>query len=287
MPAEIAPPLDKGRYRLYSVLGRGGLATVFRARDTRKNVDRAVKVLSDKARTGVLRQRFFREAETMARLTHPNIVEVHDLGEEDNRPYMVMELMEGGSVGRALKRFGALPEFAASNVVSAVLSGLQYAHDDGIVHRDVKPGNVLLTIRGLAKLADFGIARLDDRTTLTRTGAVMGSWPYMAPEQRGSATAVDARSDVFSCGAMLYALARASEPRDIYVPQQQQVLLKGFSPAFREVIVRATARNAQDRYPTADAMRDALAAVEDLFQKSVAIAEESGMRGSHTFIVEE
>ncbi len=288
MPNEISPPLDNGRYRIFAVLGRGGLATVYRARDTRKNVDRAIKVLAhERASDAILRKRFFREAQTMAMLDHPHIVRVHDLGEEDGRLYMVMELMAGSSVARGLRRFGALPEVHVASVLIQVLSGLQHAHDQGVIHRDVKPGNVLLDARGVPKLSDFGIARIEERTALTATGAVMGSWPYMGPEQRASARDVDERSDVFSCGAMLYAMARNAEPKDIYVPQQREVLLRGFSPALSDVITKATQRDLGNRYASAGAMRDALMAVEDMLQKTPVVAETSGLRGSHTFHVEE
>ena len=238
--------------------GRGGSAVVYRATDRTLRRDVAVKILDVDGADPQTRARFFREAETMAGLDHPNIVRVFDFGEENRRCFMVMELMSGGSVGRGLKKYGAMTQRAAAELLLPVLDGLQLAHDRGVIHRDVKPTNILLTLEGSPKLADFGIARVLNAPSLTGTNAVMGSWPFMAPEQRLGARHADERSDVFSAGAVLWGLCRRAEPKDIYVPQRRSILLRGFSPMLAAIITHATQGDPTKRIQTAAELREAL-----------------------------
>ena len=161
MSAEVAPPLSEGRYRLVGVLGEGGMSTVYSALDQRLGVHRAVKVLSPAlSHHASIRKRFDAEARTTARLVHPNIVNVHDVGLDNGRAFIVLELMTGGSLMGRLDALGPLPPRMAVEVVSALMAALQYAHERGVIHRDVKPHNLLVDGDGVPKLTDFGIARL-------------------------------------------------------------------------------------------------------------------------------
>ena len=183
------PKLANQRYELVSILGSGGMASVFRAYDTRLKVERAIKVLSPQlTHSNMVRTRFESEATTMANLHHKNIVTVHDIGSEGNVVFMVMEMLSGGSLMDRVENHGTLHPQQAIQAAISMASGLGYAHDKNVIHRDVKPHNVLISEKGVLKMADFGIARIDDgSTSVTKTGAVMGTLAYMAPEQRLSA----------------------------------------------------------------------------------------------------
>ncbi len=254
--------LQHGRYELRDVLGRGGMATVYRSWDTRLQVDRAVKILADNlASRPKLRDRFESEARTMARLHHPNLVTVMDVGQEGDRFYMVMELVDGGSLQDRIKRTGALSPRQASDVMQGVLSALYLAHNKGVVHRDIKPHNVLLTAEGVPKLTDFGIAQIHSANTMTRTGAVMGTLAYMAPEQQLNAKGVDARADIYAAGATLCAIARGGEPTEtLYVAEAHAKAFAGLPEPLIDVIKRACRYSPDDRFGTAEEMRSALAA---------------------------
>ena len=207
---DAALPLRGGRYRLLEVLGEGGMAVVYRGVDTRLEVERAVKLLLPQmAARPRIRARFDAEARTMARLTHPHIVAIQDVDAEDERVFLVMELLRGGNLWGWVERYGPMPPRLAVEATLPVLDALAFAHQAGVVHRDVKPQNVLLTSEGLPKLTDFGIARIESEDSRTRTAAVMGTWTYMPPEQRKSAKDTDLRADLYAVGAMLWALVRA------------------------------------------------------------------------------
>jgi hypothetical protein len=195
-----------GKYQILSRIGRGGMGSVFKAYDP--SLDRAValKIISSESdATEELRTRFFREAQACARLSHPNIVTIHDLGEADGTLFIVMELLEGEELQQiiAQHKFVHLEEKLA--VMLQVCEGLDFAHQKGIVHRDVKPSNIFVLRNGLVKILDFGIAHIEGSGTgLTRAGVIMGTIRYMAPEQvRGRA---DQRSDIFSVGAVFHEL---------------------------------------------------------------------------------
>ena len=202
-----------GRYKLVAPLGEGGMATVYRARDLRLNREVAVKVLRDELTrdTGFL-ARFHREAETVASLAHPNIVPVYDVGEEDGTHFIVMEYVRGRTLREALDANGPLPPEGAASVMERVLDALGHAHAQGLIHRDVKPHNILLSRDGTPRLADFGIAHLVDGST-TRTAAILGSAHYLSPEQsRGEDATV--RSDIYACGVVLYEMLSGHPPFD-------------------------------------------------------------------------
>ncbi len=196
-------PARVGRYRLGSLLGAGGMAIVYRGEEAKSGRPVAVKLLADNlAADGELRERFLREASIATRLDHPNVVGVLDTGETGGRPYIVMELVDGSSLAADLARW-PLDEERAVDVTLQLSAALAYAHDLAIVHRDVKPANVLLTRDGRVKLADFGIARgLGDGATLTTAGSVLGTLAYLSPEQaRGDA--IGTASDIWSLGIVI------------------------------------------------------------------------------------
>jgi serine/threonine protein kinase/tetratricopeptide (TPR) repeat protein len=201
-----------GPYRLLREVGGGGMGTVYEAEDARLGRRVAVKLLPPEySRDRKAKERFLREARTAAGVDHPNLCTVHDVGESDGRLYIVLSFYEGETLRERIRR-GPLPIAEARVLAIQVARGLTRAHEAGIVHRDIKPANVMLTRRGEAKILDFGIARLQgDEASLTRTGASWGTPAYMSPEQaRG--TPVDARTDIWSLGVMLYEMIAGRRP---------------------------------------------------------------------------
>ncbi|MDB5295319.1 MAG: serine/threonine protein kinase, partial [Phycisphaerales bacterium] len=201
-------------YDVQSVLGRGGCGVVFKARHLKLNRVVALKMLLSGAFAGRLEvARFTREAEAVAGLRHPNVVQVHDVGDHEGRPYFTMEFVEGGSLAEKLA--GApQPAAAAAALLFTLAGAVQAAHDGGVVHRDLKPSNVLLTADGTPKISDFGLARrFEDSAALTLTGARVGTPSYMAPEQAaGTAGAVGPPADVYALGAILYEMLTGRPP---------------------------------------------------------------------------
>lgn len=201
------------RYRLDTVLGRGGIATVWAGVDIRLDRPVAVKVLGSAATADPAMLRLLdQEARTLARLAHPNIVAVYDLGTEADVPYVVMELVEGDDLRQRLAR-GPLDPPEAVRIATQICDALQAAHEAGVVHRDIKPDNVLLTRSGIVKICDFGIARLQQSSTAQATahGSVIGTASYMAPEQ-ASGGPVDARADLYALGCVLYEMLASRPP---------------------------------------------------------------------------
>ena len=215
---DLGAGIDVGPYRLDSILGQGGMGVVYRAHDTKLNRTVALKVLSSSLADAAARQRFQREAQTASSLSHPHIIVVHDAGEFDGRQYLVTELAAGGTLADWAER-----QTRTSREIVELLIGiadaLATAHEAGILHRDIKPGNILLTKNGYAKLADFGLAKIPEtpedvtRAASLRTavGAVVGTTAYMSPEQ-AAARRVDFRSDIFSFGMVLYQLVAGRRP---------------------------------------------------------------------------
>src|SRR5262245_14336591 len=212
-PDEPSMPQIPG-HEVTAVLGRGGMGIVFRARHVRLNRPVAVKMLLAGAYAEPHeRGRFQREAEAIASLRHPNIVQVYDVGEVDDRPYFTMEYVEGGSLAQKLAGT-PLPARTAADVLAALAAAVHSAHTAGIVHRDLKPGNVLLTADGTPKVGDFGLARrLGGNAGLTRTGIALGTPSYMAPEQaQGKHDAEGPATDVYALGAILYEVLTGRPP---------------------------------------------------------------------------
>jgi len=200
-----------GRYRLERLLGGGGMALVYAASDDRLDRTVALKVLADNLAEHVeIRERFLREARIAARLAHPHIVEVYDSGQGE-RPYIVMEYVDGATLADELRRRGPLAPHEAGALVAQAADGLAHAHAAGVVHRDVKPENLLVDADGALKIADFGIAHAVEGTRLTSTGAVLGTASYLAPEQATGDTVTPA-TDVYALGAVLYELLTGRPP---------------------------------------------------------------------------
>jgi eukaryotic-like serine/threonine-protein kinase len=205
-----------GRYRLERLLGGGGMAGVYLGRDMELDRPVAVKLLAENlARDETFRERFLREARLSARLSHPNVVVVYDAGEtEHGRPYIVMEQVEGRTLADVLRERGRLPHEEAVALALQACNGLAHAHEAGLVHRDVKPQNLLLRDDGTLKVADFGIARAAEETALTEIGTVLGTAAYLSPEQ-AAGEEVTAAADVYALGAVLYELLTGRAPYEL------------------------------------------------------------------------
>lgn len=211
MPAQVHT-LGGGRYELGAVLGAGGMGIVRRATDTLLHREVAVKLLADNlAADPEARQRFLHEGRAVARVSHPHVVAVHDVGEDGGRPYLVLELVDGPSLADELRRDGPLDADDVTAIAAQALAGLTAAHTAGVLHRDVKPGNLLRTPDGDVKVVDFGVAQAADAPGLTRTGFVIGTRSYLAPERRRGAPATVA-TDLYALGATLVELLTGSPP---------------------------------------------------------------------------
>jgi eukaryotic-like serine/threonine-protein kinase len=201
-----------GRYEVERTLGRGGMATVFLARDGALQRSVALKVLAGDLRDDdPFRARFLREARLAARLAHPNVVRIFDAGEADGRPYIVMEYVPGETVADLLARRGKVGAAEAVELLVQACMGLQHAHEHGLVHRDVKPQNLLVREDGSVKVADLGIARAAESTRLTQHGTILGTAAYLSPEQ-AAGEEVTAAADVYSVGAVLFELLTGRPP---------------------------------------------------------------------------
>jgi serine/threonine-protein kinase len=264
------------RYEIGGVLGRGGMAEVHRGRDLRLGREVAVKVLrSDLARDPSFQVRFRREAQAAASLNHPAIVAVYDTGEDRTTigatPYIVMEYVEGETLRDVIRREGHLSAERAMSLAADICGALDFSHRNGIVHRDVKPGNVMITPQGTVKVMDFGIARAvsDSAATMTSTAAVIGTAQYLSPEQaRGDS--VDARSDVYSMGCLLYELVTGAPPfsgdSPVAVayqhvredPRLPSSINPEVPPELDAILLKAMSKNPANRYQSAAEMRNDL-----------------------------
>lgn len=270
--------LAGGRYQLRDLLGEGGMASVHLAYDAVLDRQVAIKTLhTELGREQAFRERFRREAQAVAKLTHTNIVSVFDTGEDSvdgmTTPYIVMEFVEGRPLGSVLdedvRQHGAMPADKALKITADVLAALEISHEKGLVHRDIKPGNVMMTKRGVVKVMDFGIARAMQSgvTSMTQTGMVVGTPQYLSPEQ-ALGRGVDARSDLYSVGIMLFQLVTGRLPFDADSPlaiayahvQEEPVapssINRSLPPAVDALIARALKKNPNERFPNAESMRD-------------------------------
>ncbi len=260
------------RYVVERPIARGGMAEVFLAHDQVLDRPVAVKVLFPEfARDPSFVERFRREAQNAASLNHPNIVGVYDWGQEDGTYFIVMEYVEGRSLRDVLRSQGTIAPMQAAGIAAEIADALAFAHRNGVVHRDVKPGNVLLTPTGQVKVTDFGIAanRTEAGSGLTQTGAVMGTATYFSPEQ-AQGFAVDGRTDVYALGIVLYEMVTGSAPFQAESPvavamkhvREQPIppsaLVPDLPPDLERIILVAMAKDVSARYQSAEAMRDDL-----------------------------
>ncbi|HUP55701.1 MAG TPA: protein kinase, partial [Methylomirabilota bacterium] len=249
-----------GRYRLEEPLGQGGMATVFRAVDTQLGREVAVKLLrSEYLRDPDFSSRFRQEAQNAAALSHPNVVTVYDYGEDPSGPFIVMEYVDGEDLATILRRNGALPPTQAARIAAAVARALAASHARGIVHRDVKPGNVLIGRDGRVKVVDFGIARAIAEAQMTLPGTTLGSVHYFSPEQARGENATN-ESDIFALGIVLFEMLTGSRPWEgdsaagvalarLTGPVPDPALVRGSIPPDLAAITRkALARLPADRF---------------------------------------
>ena len=264
MPAQI------GRYRVERMLGRGAMGVIYQAHDP--DIDRrvAIKLIRADLLEGDEKQdfieRFRREAQAAGRVVHPNIVAIYDFAMHDGNPFLAMELVEGISLAMALHQNGRFASDDAVAMMVQVLDALDCAHGAGVVHRDVKPANILLTAGNRVKITDFGIARFDG-ANLTQHGAMVGTPSYMSPEQCMGET-VDARTDVFSAGAVLYEMLAGARPFQgrtstevtyrLMNDSPPDLVVPGVPPALAAAALRAMAKQPAQRFASAAAMAEAL-----------------------------
>lgn len=268
-----------GRYRIEGVLGRGAMGVVYSAFDTRLGRQVAIKTvqrgfLADSSTASDYAERFVREAQAAARLSHPNIVTIFDFGEQDGVSYIVMEFIKGRELAQVFASGERLTLARSVALMGELLDALGAAHAQGIVHRDVKPANVMLDAAGHVKLADFGVARLvDGNQDRTLPGTLVGTPSYMSPEQI-LGQAVGSRTDLFAAGVVLYELLTGRRPfvgqgafdtqKAILhdAPMAPSRLQAALPPAFDAVVARALAKQPEQRYASAAAFRDALLAAQ-------------------------
>ena len=269
-----------GKYRVRRELGRGGMGAVYLAEQPGLGREVAIKELLQTADPVALK-RFLQEAQVMARTSHPNLVQVHDMELQGNVNYLVMEFIRGRSLRDWLNE-KPVPPPQAFAVMHGVLQALDYAHRHAIVHRDMKPENVLISDEGMVKVADFGIARLTDDTgagsTATKTGTTVGTPQYMSPEQVSSSK-VDGRSDLYSAGIVFYELVAGQPPftasdadgpftlmaKHVQAPPRPpSVFVPGLNQELEQVILKSLAKRPEDRFQTGAEFDDAMSRVADL-----------------------
>lgn len=254
------------RYEIISKTGVGGMATVYVAKDKVLNRNVAVKVLKDEFTTDdEFVKRFNSEAQAAASLTHPNIVSIYDVGNEDNIYYIVMELIRGKTLKQIITEEGALPWKWSVNIAMQIASALETAHKNNIVHRDIKPHNIIITEDGVAKVTDFGIAKAVSNSTITAFGTTIGSVHYFSPEQaKGGYT--DAKSDIYSLGVVMYEMLTGKVPFDSDTsvsvalkhmqekPVPPMEINENIPKAVNDIILKAMEKEPMARYQTASAM---------------------------------
>lgn len=256
------------RYELLELVGQGGMADVYLAQDIILNRTIAIKILrTSLAKDPIYVTRFQREASAAAALSHKNIVEIYDVGEDEDKYYIVMEYVPGMTLKELILKRGAVHVVEAIDIMKQVISGISKAHQLGIIHRDLKPQNILVTDSGVAKIADFGIASMQSLAQVTQTDVIMGSLHYLAPELARGEKAT-AQSDVYALGIVFYELLRGEvpfngeSPVNIALKHMQEDLpsLLEFNPSIPQsvenIVIKATAKNLNDRYKSATEMLD-------------------------------
>ncbi|WP_170109531.1 Stk1 family PASTA domain-containing Ser/Thr kinase [Melghirimyces profundicolus] len=262
-----------GRYEVISRVGGGGMAVVYKARDVLLNRYVAIKVLNESlSNDSEFVRRFSREAQAAASLSHPNVVSVYDVGQENHTHYIVMEYIEGPTLKEYIQQYSPLTAEEIVSIASQICDALAHAHENQIVHRDVKPHNILLGYNGRAKVTDFGIARATTSSTITQAGSVMGSVHYFSPEQaRGGL--IGEKSDIYSLGVVLYEMVTGELPFDgdsaisiamkhLQDPVRDPAELNADIPrSIHNIILKALEKDPEQRYPTIRAMKEDLDSV--------------------------
>ena len=271
-------PARLGQYEILEQIGRGGMGTVYKAMHTRLKRPVAIKVLpAGRLRDPQAIARFQREMEAVGRLDHPHLVRAHDAGEAEGQHFLVMEFLDGIDLARLVRQRGPLPVADACEAARQAALGLQHAHDHGLVHRDVKPSNLMLTMEGQIKILDLGLARLTDEGVtaieMTSTGQVVGTADFIAPEQGQDTRQADARSDIYSLGCTLYFLlagrAPFSDPQyDTFVKKVMahanesvpsiQAIRSDIPQGMADVLEQMLAKEPRKRYQTAGEVAKAL-----------------------------
>ena len=256
-------------YRVVARLGQGGMAEVYRALDTRISRPVALKVLTSERSKTHNRERFLRESQTASMLHHPNLMTVYEAGEVDGRLFLAAELIDGETLAARLREGPLVPKDAVE-ITCQLLRGLGAAHAAGVVHRDVKPPNIMIRRDGVVKLLDFGLAKnLSELKKLTRTGTLLGTPHYMSPEQVSHVSQVTPQSDLFAVGAILYEMLTGTMafPGQSFVDVVRSIVesepsMAGVPAALQPVLRRALAKSPEDRFPTAEAMEAALTGLD-------------------------
>jgi serine/threonine-protein kinase len=263
------------RYRVDTMIATGGMSAVYRGLDLRLDRPVALKIMDSRyAGDHQFLTRFQREARAVARLKDPGLVAVYDQGIDGQHPFLVMELIEGGTLRELLRERGPMPPHAVAAVLGPVLGGLAVAHRAGLVHRDIKPENVLISDEGEVKIADFGLVRAVAEAKITSTSVILGTAAYLSPEQVATGDA-GPRSDVYAVGILAYELLTGATPftgdsalvvayqrmdNDVAPPS---TVIAGVPAQFDELVLRATARDPAERYADATDMSDELDAIVD------------------------
>ncbi|MCB9894134.1 MAG: protein kinase [Planctomycetes bacterium] len=241
------------RYRLLDILGRGGMGAVYRAHDTSLDRVVALKRIKQSVASEEGFQRFTREAQSFAKMLHPNIVTLFDYGRDSSGPYLVMEFVAGEPLNARIARRGALPAEQAVGIFEGICAGVMHAHEKGVVHRDIKPANVIIDRTGTPKLLDFGLARAAVDSDFSQTGFFLGTHDYAAPEQKRDAKNVDSRADIYSMGATLYEMLTGLRPVPLHLPK--------LSTRWQEVVARACEPEPDKRYADVKSFLEAVHAV--------------------------
>lgn len=254
-----ASPIELGfagaddRYELTEILGRGGMGAVYKALD--RSLDRivALKRIKQSVASEEGFQRFTREAQSFAKMLHPNIVTLFDYGRDSQGPYLVMEFVAGEPLNARMARRGALPPEQAVGIFEGVCAGVIHAHEKGVIHRDIKPANVIIDRAGTPKLLDFGLARAAVDSDFSQTGFFLGTHDYAAPEQKRDAKNVDSRADVYSMGATLYELLTGLRPVPLHLPKLSQ--------NWQNIVAKACEPEPDKRYPDVKSFLEAIRSV--------------------------